>query len=268
MVDILRKSFAPITEEAWNELEENARDCFGALLTARNLVDFNGPKGWDFAAVNTGRLDIPKAQEIKGLYWGTREVLPLIEIRVPFNLDQMELDSISRGVKDADFEAMEEAAKVVADFEDKLIYHGFKENKIKGILKACSNKPLKVKNDPKEILTSITKGVEILRKQGVTGPYTLAVGDVLHDLILQNTTSHGFPLNRIVKDVLEGDIIWSPALEGGLLLSQRGGDFDLTVGTDLSIGYTSHDRDKIEFYFTESLTFRVLEPAAAVPLEL
>ncbi len=51
-----------------------------------------------------------------------------------------------------------------------------------------------------------------------------------------------------------------------VLLSVRRGDFALTVGQDLSIGYAFHEKHKVELYLTESFTFRVLEPAAAVYL--
>jgi uncharacterized linocin/CFP29 family protein len=49
-------------------------------------------------------------------------------------------------------------------------------------------------------------------------------------------------------------------------MSVRGGDFELWIGQDASIGYAHHDKEHVELYLTESLTFRVLEPAAAVPL--
>jgi uncharacterized linocin/CFP29 family protein len=52
-----------------------------------------------------------------------------------------------------------------------------------------------------------------------------------------------------------------------VLLSVRGGDYQLTVGEDLSIGYALTDRHTVELYLTESFTFRVLEPAAAVHLK-
>jgi uncharacterized linocin/CFP29 family protein len=62
-------------------------------------------------------------------------------------------------------------------------------------------------------------------------------------------------------------LIWAPALkEGAVLLSTRGGDYELTVGQDLSIGYASHDRTTVELYLTESFTFRVLEDKAAILL--
>jgi len=52
------------------------------------------------------------------------------------------------------------------------------------------------------------------------------------------------------------------------VLSRRGGDFELTVGQDLAIGYKQHDAKDVDLYYTESFTFRVLEPAAAVELRL
>ena len=57
-----------------------------------------------------------------------------------------------------------------------------------------------------------------------------------------------------------------PGLNGGVVLSRRGGDFRLVVGQDLSIGYSDHDADTVSLYLEESFTFRALEPDAAVPL--
>jgi uncharacterized linocin/CFP29 family protein len=71
----------------------------------------------------------------------------------------------------------------------------------------------------------------------------------------------------LIENMTGGKILWRPALEGGLLLSTRGGDFELTVGQDIALGYAGHDRDEVELYLTESFTFRVLEPHAAVGFE-
>jgi uncharacterized linocin/CFP29 family protein len=49
-----------------------------------------------------------------------------------------------------------------------------------------------------------------------------------------------------------------------VVLTTRGGNFELVVGRDLSIGYTRHDATKVKLYLLESLTFRVLSPEAAV----
>ena len=50
------------------------------------------------------------------------------------------------------------------------------------------------------------------------------------------------------------------------MLSKRGGDFELTVGQDFSIGYLDHTLETVQLYIEESFTFLVLTDQAAVPL--
>ena len=108
-------------------------------------------------------------------------------------------------------------------------------------------------------------GLEVLRASGMNGPYALALGIQPFDE-LDADSEHGYPLRRRVEESLPaGSLIWAPAIRGGaVLLSVRGGDYELTVGQDLSIGYAVHDRTDVELYLTESFTFRVLEAKAAI----
>ena len=68
--------------------------------------------------------------------------------------------------------------------------------------------------------------------------------------------------NRLVN----GEIIWAPAIEGAFVLSTRGGDFALHLGQDVSIGYLSHNDTSVELYLQETLTFVVNTSEAAVAL--
>ncbi len=264
MVDLLKRSQAPITDQAWEEINSTAKQTLKAFLLARTLVGFNGPHGWDFAAINTGRLDIPKKEPSDGVHWGKRLVQPLIELRVPFHLNQMEIDSISRGVDDADLSSLEDAAKTIAQFEDKAIFKGFKDGGIEGISKASSHKPIKLPEAVNQFPQLIMEGVQAIKLSGIEGPYSLILNQKLYESLYQQDSKPGYPIHRVIRDLLGGSLLWSPMIDGGLLLSTRGGDFEMTVGQDLSIGYTSHNRDKVELYFTESFTFRVIESAAAV----
>jgi uncharacterized linocin/CFP29 family protein len=65
---------------------------------------------------------------------------------------------------------------------------------------------------------------------------------------------------------VDGGVIWAPAIEGGLVLTTRGGDFELDLGQDLSIGYQGHSNAAVELYFLETFTFRMLTAEAAVSL--
>jgi uncharacterized linocin/CFP29 family protein len=69
-----------------------------------------------------------------------------------------------------------------------------------------------------------------------------------------------------IARVVDGEIIWAPAIDGAFLLSGRGGDYELRLGQDLSIGYLTHDSDAVQLYFEESFTFLVYTTEASVAL--
>jgi len=50
------------------------------------------------------------------------------------------------------------------------------------------------------------------------------------------------------------------------MLTGRGGDYELRLGQDLSIGYLSHDAAEVQLYFTETFTFSVYTTEASVPI--
>ena len=79
------------------------------------------------------------------------------------------------------------------------------------------------------------------------------------DIVYQRTPDN---INRLVN----GDIIWAPAIDGAFVLTTRGGDFDLQLGTDVSIGYLSHDADSVQLYLQETLTFVNYTGEASVAL--
>lgn len=261
----LRRSLAPLTQTGWDEVDATAARVLKGQLSARRLVDLDGPHGAEFGAANLGRLEIAERDGPAGVPWGLREVRPLVEVRIPFVVSQMELDNIDRGCEDADLGAVEEAARKLVLFEETAIYRGFEGGRITGLSAAAAHEPLQLSSDARKITASAAEGVKQLRLSGVGGPYALVLGTEQYYPLMQAGKS-GYPPARIVRDTLGGDILWSPAVEGGILLSTRGGDFKLVVGEDISIGYAMHDRDNVELYLMESFTFRVLDSAAAIAL--
>ena len=99
----------------------------------------------------------------------------------------------------------------------------------------------------------------------MAGPYALLLSADAYTAVSE-TTDRGYPIREHIARQLDSDIIWAPAIDGGLLLSARGGDYELRLGQDLSIGYLSHDADSVQLYFTESFTFAVYTTEASVPV--
>jgi uncharacterized linocin/CFP29 family protein len=111
----------------------------------------------------------------------------------------------------------------------------------------------------------VAEAVSKLRTSGIIGPYAIALGPRCYTG-LTRTTVGGYPVIEHVRRLLDGPIVWAPAVSGAIVLSMRGGDFELTVGQDFSIGYLDHSATAVRLYLQESFTFRVLSPEAAVPL--
>ena len=267
MTDILRREMAPIANEAWKEIELQSSRILKGNLSGRRLVDFCGPHGWQFAAVNLGRLEIGPAAATGGVAWGLHRVLPLVEIRVPFTLGIWNLDDIERGAKNPDLGPLTEAARRVAIFEETAIYHGFAGAGIQGMLEASSHAPVPLSPDRSKFTESVELALLAIQKAEIGGPFALVLGTEPYKWLMAGDPN-AYPLIQRIKALVTGGIHWSPALEGGAVLSRRGGDFEMTVGQDLTIGYKLHDAQNVDLYFTESFTFRVLEPAAAVELKL
>jgi uncharacterized linocin/CFP29 family protein len=111
---------------------------------------------------------------------------------------------------------------------------------------------------------AVAQAVDALRQAGTDGPFGLALCPNTYTQIVETTEHGGHLLLDHLHQILGGPLVWSPGLDGGVVMSLRGGDFVFESGQDLSIGYLDHDADVVRLYIEESFNFRVLEPDAAV----
>ena len=265
-MDLLKRGLAPITSEAWKQIDDEARRVLKLHLAGRQLVDFKGPHGWQLASVDTGRLKQIESTAPDKVAHAIRDVRPLVELRSNFLLETLELDYAARGADDLDLDAVIAAAERIARAEDSAIFRGLPAGGIVGMIEASPHTPIEV-NTPGDWPRAVSRAKEALRLAGIDGPYALAAGPTAY-AELTSESDDGYPLRkRLQESIAEGSLVWAPAIaEGAVLLSARGGDYELTVGQDLSVGYAGTERDKVELYITESFTFRVLETKAAVLL--
>lgn len=260
-MDLLRKELAPIGADVWEEIEAQAREVFLNTLTARQVVDVNGPHGFAYNALPLGRLkSIAGKGEVK---YGLYQVAPLLEARVDFVLNRWELDNLTRGAKDIDLDPVVAAAQKMAQFEESLIYDGLSAANITGLLATKPTKGLPtLPADAAAFIECIANDVQTLRANGISGPYSLVINPKKWQALAASVK--GYPLAKLISSLITGKIVMSPAVPGMIVLSERGGDFEMTLGQGLSVGYESHDKENITFFITQSLTFRVIEPRALI----
>jgi uncharacterized linocin/CFP29 family protein len=266
MTNNLYRNLAPVTDVAWTEIELEATRTFKRHIAGRRVVDVSDPGGPVTAAVGTGRLVNVEAPS-DGVEAHLRESKPLVRLRVPFTLSRLEIDNVERGAQDSDWDPIKEAAKKLAFIEDRAIFEGYAAASIEGIRGASSNKPLTLPTDPSKIPDVITQAITELRLAGVDGPYSVLLSADVYTKVSE-TTEHGYPILEHIDRLVPGDIIWAPAIDGAFVLTTRGGDFDLQLGSDVSIGYTSHDADTVQLYLQETLTFLCYTAEASVALSV
>jgi uncharacterized linocin/CFP29 family protein len=263
----LHRELAPISDAAWAEIEAEARRTFTRNVAGRRVLDLIGPGGQSRSAVGTGHLRQLEAPA-EGVLARSRQVQPLVEFRVPFVVDRQAVDDVERGSRDSDWQAVKDAAQRIAFAEDRAIFDGYAAAGIAGIRASGSNPPLSLPPEVRDYPNVVSQALTALRLAGVDGPYSLLLSAETYTQVAE-TTDHGYPIRDHIARVLgDGEIIWAPAIEGAVLLSTRGGDYELHLGQDLSIGYLSHDSGSIELYLQESLTAIVQTSEAAVVLTL
>ena len=119
--------------------------------------------------------------------------------------------------------------------------------------------------DVREYPAAIARALGQLRESGVDGPYSVLLSADAY-VAVSETSDHGYPVLEHLRRLVNGDIIWAPAIAGAVALTTRGGDFSLQLGQDASIGYLSHNATQVELYLQETLTFLVYTAEAAVSL--
>ena len=260
----LHRELAPVSAAAWAGIEEEARRTFALHAAARKAVDVTGPDGLALAGLGTGHvtaIDSPA----DGVTAALRSWRPVVELRVPFSLSRAQIDSVERGALDPDWQAVKDAAKKIAFAEDRAVFDGYAAAQISGVRQLSDNRALTLPGEPRDYPDVLTKALSELRLAGVAGPYSLLLSADAWTAVSE-TSDHGYPILEHLRRLLDGDIIWAPAINGALLMSCRGGDYELRLGQDLSIGYRSHDAEWVELYFTESFTFAVYTTEASVAI--
>jgi len=260
----LHRELAPISDAAWADVEEEATRTLKRYLAGRRVVDVHGPGGVGLSAVGTGHLKTIAAPDA-GILARQRDVRALVELRVPFELDRQQIDDVERGADDSDWQPVKDAAKKIAYAEDRAIFDGYAAAGIGGIRQGTSNPVMTLPADVRQYPDAIAQALSQLRLVGVNGPYSVLLGADAYTALAE-TVDNGYPVLEHVKKLVNDAIIWAPALTGAFVLTTRGGDFDLHIGQDVSIGYLSHTDSTVRLYLQETLTFLLLTSEAVVAL--
>ena len=260
----LHRELAPISDSAWAQIQEETSRTLKRYLAGRRVVDVKGPGGASLSAIGTGHLRTIAAPA-KGIEARQREVKALVELRVPFELNRQSIDDVDRGANDSDWQPAKDAARQIAFAEDAAIFEGYAAAGIEGVRQGTSNPIMTLPADVRDYPDVVAQALSQLRLVGVNGPYSVLLGAKAYTELAE-TRDHGYPVLEHVKRLVDNNLIWAPAIEGAFVVTTRGGDFELHLGQDVSIGYLSHTDAAVRLYLQETFMFRVLTSEASVAL--
>jgi len=260
----LHRELAPISDAAWADIEEETTRTLKRHLAGRRVVDVKGSGGVGLSAVGTGHLETI-ATPGDGILARQREVKSLVEFRVPFELDRQQIDDVERGANDSDWQPAKDAAQKIAYAEDQAIFEGYAAAGIVGVRQGSSNPIMTLPADVRQYPDVIAEALSQLRLVGVNGPYSVVLGADAYTSLAE-ISDNGYPVLEHVRKLVKDEIIWAPAISGAFVLTTRGGDFDLHIGQDVSIGYLNHTDSIVRLYLQETVTFLLLTTEAAVAL--
>jgi uncharacterized linocin/CFP29 family protein len=260
----LHRELAPISDAAWAQIEEETSRTIKRYLAGRRVVDVHGPEGTAFAAVATGHQKSIAAPG-DGVTVQQREVKALVEVRVPFELERQMIDDVERGANDSDWQPAKDAARKLAYAEDRAIFEGYAAAGIIGVRQGTSNPQKSLPSDVRKYPEAFAEALSQLRLVGVNGPYSILLSADAYTELAE-TSDYGYPVLEHVKRLVEVKIIWAPAIDGAFVVTTRGGDLDLHIGQDASIGYLNHTDTAVRLYLQETFTFLYLTSESAVAL--
>jgi len=260
----LHRELAPISDAAWAQIEEETSRTLKRYFAGRRVVDVKGPRGTALSSVGTGHLQTI-ATPGEGVIARQREVKALVELRVPFELDRQEIDDVDRAANDSNWQPAKDAARQIAFAEDGAVFEGYAAAGIVGIRQGTSNPKMTLPSDVRAYPEAIAQGLSRLRLVGVNGPYSVVLGAEQYTALAE-TSDHGYPVLEHVQRLVKDQIIWAPAIDGAFVLTTRGGDFELHIGQDVSIGYSNHTDTTVRLYLQETFTFLLLTTEAAVAM--
>jgi uncharacterized linocin/CFP29 family protein len=264
-MDALRRSFAPLSERVWTALEEAVVGAARHVLAARRVATFDGPKGWDYVAVRPGTSTRCETKAGKAVVC-IPDVVMLAEIRADFSLAWPAIQVFERGGPALDTAGAEAAAREVALAEDRLVLYGdptgsgFLTPKARRVEAGDWAKPGRLVRD-------VLQAVQALDDLGLPGPYHALLAPAAFYAYHQAVAEGGYPAARQLKDVMAGIHRSAVLRQRGAIFSSREGDFIMTIGGDLALGYRSHDGEGVHLFCAETVAGQALTPDAVCTLE-
>ena len=265
----LNRDGVPFGSSAWEAIDAAVVGAARSQLTGRKVLHVEGTFGLGLKAIP--RNDAPVEQKGAGdVAVMSSAVLPLAMLQGGFSLGMRDLAAFEQSGLPLDVAAPAEAAIAVARQEDALIFGGSKPLGMQGLLNAAGSHKMELKNWDKvgTAADDVIQAVTRLDDAGFHGPYTLALNQRLHNLLLRCYPQGVLTELEHVRQIVGDAVVKSAAIaEGGVLIASGKQYASIILGQDLVTGLVGPEGAGYRFIVFESLAVRIIRPDAIVVLK-
>ncbi|MCL5105304.1 MAG: bacteriocin family protein [Armatimonadetes bacterium] len=262
----LGREESPFGDEIWERLDQVVISAARAQLSARKLLDIEGPYGF-------GLKSVPLADRVvsdTGARVITADVLTIPLIETMFTLGARDLAAFEQTGFALDTSPVAEAAIAAAAAEDALIFEGHKDLGLSGIMtvKGAQSVTLGKWDEIGTAANDVIKAVSALDAAGFHGPYLLALAPGLYNM-LYRLYPQGYQVElQHVESIVGSSVIKAPGIKKGGVLLASGKQFaSIVIGQDMATGFIGPEDSDYKFKISESLAPRIRVPAAICVLK-
>ncbi|NIP66986.1 DUF2184 domain-containing protein [Candidatus Bathyarchaeota archaeon] len=263
----LHREDSPFEEEIWDRIDETVIEAAKSQLSARQLLHVEGPYGLGLKSITSSDMNQKESERAN---ISVSEILPLAEIHQDFSLPIRDIANYERFNKPLNLKTAAQAAIACAKQEDSFLYYGSKPRGIDGLLNSEGTQSIELQpwDEVGTAVNDIIQAITKLDDAGFHGPYTLGLAPQRFNLLFRRYPRGNMTEMDHLKSIITKKTVKAPSISsGGVVLSYGGQYASIVLGQDLMTGFIGPSGAEYEFIVFESLTLRLLQPAAVCILK-
>lgn len=187
MTAYLNRQTSGFSDDLWSRIDATAVAAARDILTARRILDVDGPYGPGLTSIEVGDENVTQPGDDSKAATVAGRAIAVPMLRQPFDLSIRRVEGHLGKELPLDLRPVEDAAEAVARREEELIYYGLEETGLEGLMTAegrnhmeCSDWD-QVENAVNDVLQAVTR----LDHSGFRGPYALALSPVRYNALFR-----------------------------------------------------------------------------------
>ena len=266
----LHRDDAPFGGRVWESIDSAVIAAAKSQLSARRLLDVEGPFGLGLKALPGGDAELEADGGEDGVTLSASPAYPVAAIRAEFEISIRDIAAFEERGTPLDLSSAVSAAIRCARQEDELLFNGAPAIGAPGLLtvKGVSSSKLSAWTEVGKAADDIIKALGQLDGQGFHGPYALALSPDRFNLLYRRYPQGPMTELEHIKTMATGGVIKAPAIKsGGVLVATNAQFASIAIGQDMATGFVGPGGGAYEFVVSETLALRLRQPSAVCVLK-